>query len=321
LQTSTAALTALEKEVGRDLPELRSLLDSNSSDTSLRRTVSEIENELRQVRSSLKTNAELLSVLQEAAAEPKKLLGAPSRLLDTQPGLRRLKDGLVDAQLTTARLQGKDSAEHPEVLSARDAEKEIANRIHDEVAVAVRSLTTEVRMDNDRLALLEAQRDQSASRMNHVASLRASYANLLTATTNRSKMLEKAEQNLSDARATAASALSANLLSTIDGPDKGAGPVSPGGLTIVLGGLVAGLVIGIGIVFLTAPEASLLAASQHSSNSTDGRFVTNPWRDGAGDEESFVSGGKRTAWSMTALDCDQRLNLKQALRLLEEKRC
>ena len=50
LQAATAQLTALEKQVGSDLPELRSLLDANSSDTSLRRTVSEIENELRQFR-------------------------------------------------------------------------------------------------------------------------------------------------------------------------------------------------------------------------------------------------------------------------------
>ena len=50
LQAATVKLTALEKQVGSDLPELRSLLDANSSDTSLRRTVSEIESELRQFR-------------------------------------------------------------------------------------------------------------------------------------------------------------------------------------------------------------------------------------------------------------------------------
>ena len=110
LQAATTQLTALEKQVGSDLPELRSLLDSNSSDTSLRRTVSEIENELRQFRGTEKANRQLLALLKQAQADPTRLMAAPNRLLDSQPALRRLKDGLVDAQLRTATLQGRMSA-------------------------------------------------------------------------------------------------------------------------------------------------------------------------------------------------------------------
>ncbi len=329
LQTSTVALTALEKEVGRDLPELRSLLDSNSSDTSLRRTVSEIENELRQVRSALKTNKELLGILQEAAAEPWKLVGAPSRLLDSQPGLRRLKDGLVDAQLTSARLQGKDSAQHPEVLAALNAEKQIAERLHDEVLVAVRSLTADVRMDSERLALLETQRDQSAARMNRVAGMRATYSNLLNETNNRSKLLERAEQSLSEARASAASTHSACLLSMLDKPDAGAGPVSPGTATVILGGLVAGLLIGIGVVFLTAPASAGEAANglgdciPYPQAAPAGSLALT--RQGANAHYGTVASGgtvaplrtHRDVWSETPIDCGQRMTLKQALLHLE----
>ena len=71
LSAATARLTALEKDVGSDLPELRSLLDSNSSDTALRRTVSEVENELRCSRATAEANRQLLDLLKEAQADPK----------------------------------------------------------------------------------------------------------------------------------------------------------------------------------------------------------------------------------------------------------
>ena len=85
LRAATVELTALEKEVGSDLPELRSLLDANSSDTSLRRTVAEIENELRQCRAVEKTNGQLLGLLKEAQADPTRLMAAPGACWNRSP--------------------------------------------------------------------------------------------------------------------------------------------------------------------------------------------------------------------------------------------
>ena len=164
LQSATAQLTALETEVGSDLPELRSLLDANSSDTSLRRTVSEIENELRQVRGTEKANRQLLALLKQSRANPTRLLAAPSRLLDSQPALRRLKDGLVDAQLRTATLQGRMSLAHPEVIAARETEVQVAGRLHAELSTAIRGLESELTLDANRLNMLENQRNSAAAR-------------------------------------------------------------------------------------------------------------------------------------------------------------
>ena len=180
LQAATARLTALEKQVGSDLPELRSLLDANSSDTSLRRTVSEIENELRQFRGTEKANRQLLALLKQALADPTRLVAAPNRLLDSQPALRRLKDGLVDAQLRTATLQGRMSAEHPEVISAKEAEAQVAARLHAELSTAIRGLESELAFDANRLEMLENQRNSAAARLARLAGLRATYTNLLS---------------------------------------------------------------------------------------------------------------------------------------------
>ena len=256
LQAATAQLAALEKQVGSDLPELRSLLDANSSDTSLRRTVSEIENELRQFRGTEKANRQLLTLLRESQADPTRLLAAPARLLDSQPALRRLKDGLVDAQLRTAALQGRMSLEHPEVISAREAETQVAARLHGELSTAIRGLESELAFDAKRLEMMENQGKNAAARLTRLAGLRAEYANLLGEASNRAKLLDRAEQNLTNARSDSASAKAASLLTRVDAPDTGTSPVSPSPWTIVLAGLLGGLLTGFGIVLLTAPATA-----------------------------------------------------------------
>ena len=132
--------------------------------------------------------------------------------MDSQPALRRLKDGLVDAQLRTAALQGRMSAEHPEVISAKEAEAQVAARLHAELSTAIRGLESELTFDANRLEMLENQRNNAAARLTRLAGLRATYTNLLGEATNRAKLLDRAEQNLTNARSDSASAKAASLI-------------------------------------------------------------------------------------------------------------
>ena len=266
LNESTGRLMTIEKQVGGDLAELRILHEGAAGDGLIRRTISEIENELRQARSAGTDGRQLLSLLQAAEKDPGQLLVAPSRLLDSQPALKRLKDGLVDAQLRTAHLQGSMSSEHPLVVAAHEAESEIGNRLHNELAIAVRGAEADLRLNRDRTTMLENQLAQVTSRLSTLASLRAVYANQVSETGQRTKIVERAEQNLAEARAAGASAKAASLISRIDGPDTGIKPVSPSRAMIVLVGVLGGLATGLGVVFLTvqstqpAPVASAAAA-------------------------------------------------------------
>jgi len=320
LQTATAQLTALEKQVGSDLPELRSLLDSNSSDTSLRRTVSEIENELRQFRGTEKANRQLLALLKEAQADPTRLVAAPNRLLDSQPALRRLKDGLVDAQLRTATLQGRMSAEHPAVLSAKEAEIQVAGRLHAELSTAIRGMESELTFDANRLEMLENQRNNSADRLTHLAGLRATYMNVLGESTNRAKLLDRAEQNLTNARSNSASARAASLITCVDAPDTGCSPVSPSGSMIVLGGVLGGLLTGLGIVLLTAPATAAKTAPQSAASvvpqSTPGMALV-PYAV-RGSQQITPLAPIHEPWSLTVA-AHGSLNCTQALKLLNEQ--
>ena len=171
-------------------------------------------------------------------------------------GVRRLKDGLVDAQIRTATLQGRMSAEHPEVIAARAAEAEVAARLHNELAAAKRGVETELSIDSDRVRMLESQRrhrrrpdDPPGGPEGRLCESPRRGGQSCQAFGARGTESDPCPQRPRAAKA-------ASLVTCLGSPDTGAGPVSPGGLTIVLGGLLGGLLTGFGIVLLTAPSAA-----------------------------------------------------------------
>jgi hypothetical protein len=108
-----------------------------------------------------------------------------------------------------------------------------------------------LRLDERRIAILASQLGQTTGRLERLAGLRAEYANLVAETNHRTKLVERAEQNMAEARASRASAKAASLISRIDGPDTGIRPVSPSPATILVAGILGGLVAGFGVVMLT----------------------------------------------------------------------
>lgn len=254
LQAATDKLSAREAEVGADLGELRMLQGSPSGESELRRRVVEVEHELRDARNNQRISQELLELLAAAQEDPGRLLATPNKLLESQPALKRLKDGLVDAQLRTAELLGTMSEEHPRVRSARFAEQEVSQHIHAELAIAIRGVQVELRLTGARVAQLEEQLNAVRTRLDKLASLRAEYANLAAEVEHRTTLAEEARRTLADARASGAGALSSNLIERVDEPDTGSRPQGPGKAVIVLAGVAAGLALGAAVLFLTVPS-------------------------------------------------------------------
>ena len=165
LEQSNRQLNALETQVGSDLPELRRLGESGYGDSALQRTLGEISAELRQARNNKAADDQLLALLQKAAAEPQELLAAPNRLLESQPALRKLKEGLIEAQLRTAQLRGRMSAEHPLVQASRDAERQVADDLHREAAQAAAELQVDAQLSANRVTMLEAEQSKVAGEL------------------------------------------------------------------------------------------------------------------------------------------------------------
>jgi len=270
LRESTARLSELERQVGSDLAELRILHDVTSGESSLRRTTTEVQNELRQVRASRKSNEQLLALLKLAQAEPDRLVAMPNTLLESQPGLRRLKDGFIDAQLATSRLLGRMSEEHPMVKAARESQRQIARDVHAELTNAIRAVEVDLRVNADRTAMLEEQLKAATTRLEKLAALRAPYANQVAETKKRRELMERAEQRLADARAGEATAKAASLIARIDSPETGARPVGPGRTMLLAIGLAGGLVIGLGVLLLSTDAASPNAPASSMAPRHDG---------------------------------------------------
>ena len=253
LNATTGQLTKIEGRVGADLGELRLLNDLNGGDSPLRRSISDMEHELRDARQSIEANQELLEVLTASKNDTGSLTAAPNRLLEAQPVLRRLKDGLVDAQLRTAQLAGNMTDDHPLVMAAKISEEQIAAHVRAEIDSAIRGVQVESRLSHDRALALETQLADARRRLTNLAEMRAEYGNLVNERNQRSDIVKTAEQQLAEARASQAAARTASLIAVVDSPVAGNAPVGPSKAAIVFGGMFGGLVVGLGIVFLTVP--------------------------------------------------------------------
>jgi succinoglycan biosynthesis transport protein ExoP len=257
LDRATAALQAMEREVGPDLGELRTLNDRGAGESNLRSSSNQIKNELRQARAAVDSHEQLLRNLEAAASDPGSLVATPNRLLESQPALRRLKDGLVDAQLRAAEVLSKMNREHPLARAALEAEAQVRRDLHDELEVAVRGVEGELEVGRAQVAALESQLHDVNRRLENLAGIRARYANLSDEVQQRSRMVDQARKELADARASHASAASVSLLTPVDGPETGDRPTGPGRTTIVLAAMVGGLISGLGLVFLASPMGAV----------------------------------------------------------------
>jgi polysaccharide biosynthesis transport protein len=299
LDAATEKLAATETKVGSDLAELRAMQDAGSADSALRRSAEEIRAQVRETTLTEKTNRELLVVLKESESDPSRFVAAPNRLLESYPSLRRLKDGLVDAQLRTAALQGAMSDAHPKVLAAKETEAEIRTHLRAELTMAERSVEVEQRVLADRRELLENQLTQTNLRLHTLAAVRAGYVNETTEVKNRSSLLERAEQNLADARAAQAGAKAASLISRIDTPDAGIRPIGPGRTTIVLGGLIGGLLAGFGVLFLVVPMPA---------------FASSPATTAAPAVDSFAAAFRCSSTKPSAVRSAAEVDIREALQ-------
>lgn len=253
LKVASQHLAAMEQSVGSDLAELRILHQNPSGDSDLRKKVVYLEGELNKLDQTTRRNRELLALLRSAVNDPSHLVAAPNTLLEAQPALRRLKDGLVDAQLRTALLRGTMSPRHPQVAAAIANETEVREQLHEELAVAVEAIEGDISLNDGQAQALQQELADIRDRLGRLASLRTEYSNLAAEVQTRSELLQVAQRRLAEAKASEASALQSSLVSTLDTPDTGLTPVGPSKAVIVLAGVAGGALFGFGLLFLFFP--------------------------------------------------------------------
>ncbi|TWT48752.1 hypothetical protein [Botrimarina hoheduenensis] len=250
------SLAKFELSVGADLIELRHLISPTGGQSEFSARTLAIEADLRTLVQRSRENEALLNELELAATDPARLSATPDSLLAGQPGVRRLKSGLVEAQLNVARIAGARTPDHPFVLAARQAEVQVRNELSRELPTAIAGVKLELDVATQREAELRSQLQNLRLRSSELASKRSRYAEISANVDSQTRVLEGALKQLADAKAHRAGAESASLLSAIDTVETGVNPAGPGRTTIAATGGLAGLLLGAAIVFLLeAPVA------------------------------------------------------------------
>ena len=271
-----SSLKEFEIAVGTDLAELRLLNSANSGQSDLRQQSVQLESESRQIAAKVRDAEQLLAVLKSSQSDPQQLVAMPSSLLTSQPTLRHLKDGLFDAQIRLARVEGTRTKDHPQVIAGHEAIEHIREDLHKELQVAVQGVEVELALNRQRYIGLKDKQRQLDQRLSNVVRQRAEYSELVAAAENSRQVLDQARKQLTAAQAQEAAAFSTRLVSVLDVPDAGTSPVGPRRASVLLLGAVAGLAIGLGWTFLTVtPIPSPAPAIQSSQVSSSTRTAAS----------------------------------------------
>lgn len=250
---ATERLKEIETEVGQDLSDLRGLTDSLSGGGTVKVQIDQWTNEKRQAEIQYRQLKEDISFLEHLQEDPSRVLVAPSTLLNAQPGLKKLCEGLVDSTIHESQLTGRFTSNHPSVKAARVARATIRQSLGEELRLAKSTLETELRVTEQRIALLDDQLTAGQQRISSLANVRADYANALAEVRNRTTIMEQIEREHAVAEANRLAAAQESLITRLDAPVAGDKPVGPGKKTLICLSIFAGFFSGIGLVLLLAP--------------------------------------------------------------------
>ncbi len=307
LNKAVGQLKEMEREVGLDLGDLRSLSEVGSGDGNLNTSINQLKSELRQADSSLESLRNLHQLLIAAGKDPDQLVATTARLLESQPALRKLREGLVEAQLYTAKLRGDRSDIHPAVIAAKRAEERVREDLFAELENSLRGTAAEIQVAEKQMESLQVLLEDTQARLDRLASLRAPYGSLVSDVKQRETIVENAKRDLADAHARQSAAHASSLLTRFQSPETGDRPIGPGKTMIVGGGILAGLLTGIGLVVLTWPSSSqnrrwsdLLDMGRRATDRLMGRRASDQTDGARDDARSTVTTQRRTTDSGNA---------------------
>jgi polysaccharide biosynthesis transport protein len=252
LDKANQKLQEVELKAGSDLTDLRGLIERGGSFSS-RALHDQLVGEIRQAELGHHQLASDLNQLESASKDPASFLTAPSSLFASQPGLIRLREGLVDAQIEVSQLAGKLTDDHPNMLAARRSLDGIILRLNEEFQASLASARQAFQVSQDRLTRLTEQKSSLESRLNELAEKRSAYESLLADVETRSTIVQDAERRLSDAEANLAVSENSSCFTLLDDPVISDRPIGPGRKTIIIASVASGMLFGIGLVFLIAP--------------------------------------------------------------------
>jgi uncharacterized protein involved in exopolysaccharide biosynthesis len=259
LSETARQIEVFELNLGPDLTDLRNLIEPTSGDNLLYRNLNQIEAELRAAQLTLDSVVTQRRLLREALDDVNAIVATPNELLNWQPALRRLKDGLVDAQLKLATLRGDYRDNHPKVAAAIDAVESIERELLRELDLSVRGLSDQIEIYETNLARLTGLRNDATDRLRRLSEQRVIYDQLNEEYKRRDQTLRDAQAAVSQAESIRQAAEHVDLLTRVNNVQVASRPEGPSKKTVVGATTILGFFMGLGLVMLWSGGSPRLA--------------------------------------------------------------
>ncbi|MCA9246497.1 MAG: hypothetical protein KDA42_05260 [Planctomycetales bacterium] len=267
LAVTSKTLQRIEEEAGENVLLLRMLERSTTGQIDVINGIAVIQAKLRDIREQESVSDELLAQLRKAQENPDQPLATPAVMLSNLPELARMKQALTDLQVRAATMSGTGTIPLPLIQEARDEEEAVRQEMHKELGPAIHSVESDLRLTRQRREALEEERDDLRERLRLAAAQRAEYSNALSLTTYAQDFTADAHRQLIDARGRQGAMENSSLIHALGEPETGTSPVGLGFVQVIVAGVVGGLAIGFGFLFLTAAPALPLADDTPSFSS------------------------------------------------------
>ena len=252
------SLQSLEREIGPDLPTLLGMLNDAQSNNDIQIALENVRGAIRSAAGELDLTTKQLEVLQRTQQNPEALVATPNELLEASPALRRLKDGLVDLQLKLSDLLGRFEEAHPTIAKSRFAIEETKRQIRSELSTAIHGLQAQLEIRQSKVDRLSTEEEHYESRLLNLTNNRVRYATLSSQAEKRNDTLAAARDQFAEIKSLQRAAESVDLMSRLDKPFVSSRPLGPGKSTILGGGMLGGMLLGLGLLmFFSAPGSAV----------------------------------------------------------------
>ncbi|MGQ9563500.1 MAG: GumC family protein [Thermogutta sp.] len=285
LQTLTKELQSIEAQLGLDGLTLRSY-EEKLDETSLRAAINDLEDKLAELDSQILTANELIRLLHQITVQTEKLCTIPSTLLENYPTLSHFQQSLREAEVKLIELRGQYGDDHPKMIAAQLALRDLAERLRDEIPTVIQTIENEQKVQLAQKQLLEERRQAEETRLAAILAMLPRYRELTTQVRSQWEAVRSTQQRLVIARAAAAAAESAELITPIEPPRTGNRPVGPEKITIAAGGLVFGAFLAFSL-FLWLSPAVPHQTSEYVSSRDDSFVPPTPVSFRTAEEENW----------------------------------
>lgn len=253
--TTSKRIRQIESSVGEDLAELRSLNEPYAGGGELRKSVENIQREIREARKAEDEAKQLIEYLQGVG--PDELLATPRELLVSQPALSELKNRLIEAQVIHSTTAGRYSERHPKFQATANSVTDIREQINQELASSLVGLESQRKLARQRISMLSGRSNEIEKRIAELAAMRVDYGQLVSELKLRNDELRSADREFAQAESMFRASEKVDLISRLDEPQAGIRPLGPSNKAILLGALFVGALVSLGLIMVVTPSPKL----------------------------------------------------------------